>query len=96
MEQKDPVDPFASGPQFSDGARLAFADLGDAVAARQIEVNVATVADDPDRQRGRRAVVQADPVKGDLIQLLLGGVLVGSPHDHFVGPKVLGRLQDGV
>ena len=77
--------PTPGGAQLGDRAGLALADLGDAVAAGQVEVHVAVAAEDADRQRRRLAAVEVDPVEGDLLDLLVGRVDVRGAQDQFLG-----------
>ena len=76
VDQQHAVDADARRPQLGHRSGLAFADLGNAVAAGQVEIHVAVAAQDAHRQRRRVAVVQVDPVEGDLLELLVGRVLV--------------------
>ena len=92
VHQQHAIDADAGRPQLGHRPGLALADLGNAVAAAQVEVDVAVAAQDAHRQRRRLAAVQVDPVKRDLLQLLVGRVLVRRAHDQFLGLEVRGRL----
>ena len=85
VDQQHAIHADAGRPQLGHRARLSLADLRDAVAAGQVEVHVAVAAQDAHRQRRRLAVVQVDPVEGDLLQLLVGRVLVGRADDQLLG-----------
>ena len=74
--QQHPIDADAGRPQLGHRAGLPLADLRDAVAAGQVEIHVAVAAQEADGQRRRLAAVQVDPVEGDLLELLVGRVLV--------------------
>ena len=60
------------------------ADFGDAIAFVEVEREFAVGADDVDREPLRLAAVHADPIKRDLIELFLGGVLVRGADDDFL------------
>ena len=76
MYQQHAADADAGGAQLGHRACLPLGRLGNAIAAVQIERHVAILADDVHGQSLRLAAVQIDPVEGDLVELLLGRVLV--------------------
>src|SRR4051812_20913711 len=94
--QKDPINSDTRGAQFSHRAGFAFADLGDAIAPAQVEVNVPVSAQESDSQWGWITLVHVDPVKGNLLQLFVGSVFIRSPHDKFLGAEVFGCFDYGV
>src|SRR6185437_8278981 len=75
------IDADAGGAQLGHRARLAFADLRNAIAAGQVEIDVALAAENANRQRSGIAAVQTDPVKGDLLHLFVGRVAIRRAHD---------------
>ena len=84
MDQQGVADAHARRAQLRDRSGLALADLGDAIAAAQVEIHVAVRLRMPHRQRRHLALVHVDPVEGDLLQLLVGRVLVRGPQDQFL------------
>ena len=91
MHQQHVADADARPAKVGHRAGAALAQLGNAVAAAEIEIQVAIGAQNADRQRLRLAVVEIEPVKGDLLDLFVGRIDVRGPHDQFLGAEVAGR-----
>src|SRR5262249_15919732 len=85
LYQQYPIHADTGGAELGNRSGLALADLGNAAAAGQIQMNVAIPAENANGQGRLLVFVHADPVKGDLLELLIGGVLVGSAHDQLLG-----------
>jgi hypothetical protein len=71
-------------PKFCHTPGAAFADLWNAVASRQVKVEIPIAADDPHRQRRRLAAMDAHPIESHLVKLVLGCVFVGGSQDNFL------------
>src|SRR5262245_4122556 len=75
---------------------LAFGCFWYSIATVQIECQVAILTDNMNGKWLRRAPVQINPIKCDLIQLLLGRIFIRCADKYLLAGQVFSCVQDGM